>query len=519
VTPELAMSATDLPVDAGDRDWTVERLYERYSTPVYRHCLRELGSREDAEEVLQDTFLNAFRSLRRGFTPQMPLAWLLTIARNLCRSRTRSDGARVRTEPLERIGDVAVSQDSWNEELQAIARALGELPETQRRAFLLREWHGLSYDEIADELGVSHSAVATHIFRGRRAMSGALRRALVRPARDRLASLATLDPLLAWIRESMAAATAATVATGIVVATVVSAAPSARPQASEATTRVPAAPVVQRSNRTRSLAAVLVSAADTEVGARPSRRPESRPMPRRAAPSAIAAPHRGVGVPRDRALRSRHASPGSPPAADEGAPAAGGRPAERTPVVPTEGPPVPPVPRAAPAASADAEPAAAEQDETQAAGRPRTKGQADHPAPPAAPGRGQGRHNGVGHGRPEAVRFADGNPVLGEGRHDGAAPAGDADAPGVGKGRDEAPGQSDQPVDQGNDPPRATGPEPAAGHGQGSDQDHGAGPEQAGGQGQDNGQDQDKSAEESSSPEHGGAQDPPPQSEKPMPPR
>jgi RNA polymerase sigma-70 factor, ECF subfamily len=182
VEPQIhASPAGDGTSRPGHGDGVLEQLFARHSERIYRYCLREFGSREEAEDALQDTYVNALRSLRRGFEPQAPLAWLLTIAGNVCRSRRRSERARVRTEPLERLGDVASSEEPWNDEVAAISDALGRLPEMQRRAVLLREWRGLSYDEIADELSLSHSAVATQISRARRALSSFV----LHPVRDR----------------------------------------------------------------------------------------------------------------------------------------------------------------------------------------------------------------------------------------------------------------------------------------------------------------------------------------------
>ena len=51
-------------------------LYERYSAQIFRYCLHQLGSREDAEDAVQSTFLNAFRGIKRGIVPELESAWL-----------------------------------------------------------------------------------------------------------------------------------------------------------------------------------------------------------------------------------------------------------------------------------------------------------------------------------------------------------------------------------------------------------------------------------------------------------
>lgn len=149
-------------------------LYERHSDRVFGFCLSRLGRREDAEDATQLTFLHAVRGLRRGVVPAAESAWLFGIARNVCLSRWASAGRRGRVEAacdpsdLERL---AQAHDPRRDELIGLESALGQLPEQQRRAVLLRDWRGLSYAEIADRLGVSHAAVETLIFRGRAALA------------------------------------------------------------------------------------------------------------------------------------------------------------------------------------------------------------------------------------------------------------------------------------------------------------------------------------------------------------
>ena len=74
---------------APPRDTTAQ-LYERHSSRIFGFCLSRLGSREDAEDALQLTFLNAQRGLGRGVVPDHELAWLFKIAQNVCPTSTRS---------------------------------------------------------------------------------------------------------------------------------------------------------------------------------------------------------------------------------------------------------------------------------------------------------------------------------------------------------------------------------------------------------------------------------------------
>jgi RNA polymerase sigma-70 factor (ECF subfamily) len=143
-----------------------EDLYRRHRGAVYRSLLRELRSREDAEDAMQTAFLQAFSAYERGTRPERPRAWLLTIADNLRRRRFRSD-RRAEELPLDETLVGARSRDARVDDLR---EALDALPLNQRAALVLREVAGLSYAEIARHLSVSVSAVQMLIFRARRAL-------------------------------------------------------------------------------------------------------------------------------------------------------------------------------------------------------------------------------------------------------------------------------------------------------------------------------------------------------------
>jgi len=152
-------------------------LYERYSGQIYGYCMHQLGSREEAEDAVQTTFMNAFRGLQRGIVPELESAWLFKIAHNVCLSRRRSSWRRGRVEApnnFEVLQEIVPGRDEVSDELIRLQDVLEEMPENQRRAILLREWQGLTYREISDELGLSQAAVETLIFRARRALAQGL---------------------------------------------------------------------------------------------------------------------------------------------------------------------------------------------------------------------------------------------------------------------------------------------------------------------------------------------------------
>lgn len=155
-------------------------LYERHHQRIFGFCLSQLGSREDAEDAVQTTFINAQRGLRRGVVPEFELAWLFTIARNVCHNTRESASRRGRVEAvrdIEALQDVVALPERGGDVSPAeLMQALGALPERQRHALLLRELQGLSYYEIAKELAVSVAAVETLIFRARRSVAEQLGR-------------------------------------------------------------------------------------------------------------------------------------------------------------------------------------------------------------------------------------------------------------------------------------------------------------------------------------------------------
>ena len=152
-------------------------LYERYATQIHGYCLHQLGSREEAEDAVQTTFMNAFRGLSRGIVPELESAWLFKIAHNVCLSRRRSSWRRGKIEApnnFEVLQEVIPGREQVSDELIGLQDVLEEMPGNQRRAILLREWQGLTYREISTELGLTQAAVETLIFRARRALAQGL---------------------------------------------------------------------------------------------------------------------------------------------------------------------------------------------------------------------------------------------------------------------------------------------------------------------------------------------------------
>ena len=160
MTPVLAQPART--------DRAFERLYRRNVRHVYGHALAVLRSPEDAEDVTQATFLNAYRAFERGEHPRALDNWLIAIAHKLCDQRARQEARRERVA-YEDQADEAVPEDDGPTP-NDISRGLRRLPFDQRAALIMREVEGRGYTELADIFGITVSDVETLLFRARRAL-------------------------------------------------------------------------------------------------------------------------------------------------------------------------------------------------------------------------------------------------------------------------------------------------------------------------------------------------------------
>ena len=153
-------------------------LVERHSRSLYRLAFRMTGRAEDAEDVVQETFIRAYRQLSRFEARANVSTWLYRIAFNCSVDFLRSKPRREATsddELLERLAarsdgpsmDDLVYAGQIGEQLQL---ALGGLSEKERAAFLMRHYHGCSIEEIGSTLGMKTNATKHSIFRAVRKM-------------------------------------------------------------------------------------------------------------------------------------------------------------------------------------------------------------------------------------------------------------------------------------------------------------------------------------------------------------
>jgi RNA polymerase sigma-70 factor (family 1) len=166
-----------------------EELVERHQRLVIGTVSRMLGNHSDAEDIAQQVFVRVWKSAKRYVPRAKFTTWLLKITRNLVfnelrrRSRHAQVSLQSETEEEERpIRDEhAISPDAsmLEQELQkAIDSAIARLPETQRMAVILRRYEELSYEEIAETLDQSVSAVKSLLFRARTELRESLQKYL-----------------------------------------------------------------------------------------------------------------------------------------------------------------------------------------------------------------------------------------------------------------------------------------------------------------------------------------------------
>src|SRR5256886_5707659 len=175
----------------GDSD-SFNELVLRWERPIYALAYRTIGREEDARDVCQETFLRAYRALP-GFKGQAKFSsWLYRIALNLCRDWMRKqrrapvmqapEGVDLADLAAERGPVESIEELVSRRQLSAVvAEAMQLLPEEQRTAILLKEYHGMTFQEIADLQGCPLSTVKTRLYQG----LTVLRRELERRAAQR----------------------------------------------------------------------------------------------------------------------------------------------------------------------------------------------------------------------------------------------------------------------------------------------------------------------------------------------
>ena len=161
---DSALVAACLAGQAGAFDLIVER----HRRPVYQLCYRYVANHDDASDLAQDVFLRAYRGLKT-FRGRSSLAtWLYRIAVNVCLNRVTAKAPQTESIDGHQFVDVGLESASdaiLKEERAARVRdAIAQLPPKQRSTLILRMYHEMSHQEIADALGSSVGAVKANFF-------------------------------------------------------------------------------------------------------------------------------------------------------------------------------------------------------------------------------------------------------------------------------------------------------------------------------------------------------------------
>jgi RNA polymerase sigma-70 factor (ECF subfamily) len=152
-------------------------LVEAYQRSVYNLCYRMLGNARDAEDAAQESFLRAFKAIHRYDPSRKFSTWLLTIASNYCIDRHRRrklptfsyDSLPVPDIPAKTIG--MEKRAIHIEDQETVTSLLDVLKSKDRSVVIMRYWYDYSYEEIAQSLSLSISAVKSRLHRARRELA------------------------------------------------------------------------------------------------------------------------------------------------------------------------------------------------------------------------------------------------------------------------------------------------------------------------------------------------------------
>src|SRR5437588_5008337 len=175
----LMNSSVDLVTRACQGDQEAFRLiFERYSRPVISFIYDQVGDRETAEELAQETFVRAYRSLKSLREEAKLSTWLFGIAKNVARESLRADMRKRQQVDLddEQVldlsdrGPIPVNHLLDKEFNDVVKRSLALLDEDKRLVFTLKVFHQCSYEEIAEITGFSIPKLKTDLHRARAEM-------------------------------------------------------------------------------------------------------------------------------------------------------------------------------------------------------------------------------------------------------------------------------------------------------------------------------------------------------------
>lgn len=154
----------------GEQD-AFRHLVELYQRQAIAHATAILGNRDDAQDAVQDAFVDAFRSLNSFDESRAFYPWFYVVVRNRCYKLVAS---RRETEDIEQTEMIAPVSGPTTEETIALERALRSLDREDREIVMLKYFDGLSYDELAERLQIPRGTVMSRLFYARRRLQAEL---------------------------------------------------------------------------------------------------------------------------------------------------------------------------------------------------------------------------------------------------------------------------------------------------------------------------------------------------------
>lgn len=156
--------------DGAGADKAFEELYDRLAPHVYRYCRRVLGNEALTQDAFQETFLRLYRGMEPGRRMTNVRGFTIRIARNLCLSARSSKHYGLSPLPDE-LPSLTTRDEYEKKELLEIFRSVVEcLPMQYREPLVLREYDGLSYQEIAEILDISLATVKVRLYRAKQSI-------------------------------------------------------------------------------------------------------------------------------------------------------------------------------------------------------------------------------------------------------------------------------------------------------------------------------------------------------------
>lgn len=147
-------------------------LYDAFAPMMLGVCIRYMGNREEAQDVLQDAFVKVFEKIHTLREPQALEDWVYHIVVRTALNALRKK--RVQYEDIEEQPDMqAISYDPYS--VEHIATAIANLPEMHRTVFNLREVEGYEFAEISKQLNVPETTLRSFLFRARKRLQASLR--------------------------------------------------------------------------------------------------------------------------------------------------------------------------------------------------------------------------------------------------------------------------------------------------------------------------------------------------------